>query len=245
MLIINFGNKEHGRYAHRRKNKLPVKVIHGVALGIHRRVHIIHSGGKGGRQHHDKPNGGQDHHQRQERQVNRPMGQLLFDGHVPLCFSGHGTPLLCRRKKPCLNCVSVHHSHKCQQAECYRNACEGKHNTHLAPAAQLQMVVQGRHTENPLAVGELEIAHLNDIAHGFGDIDDPHQHQDQRNIQGKRHSAHRAPQEQGSGVPHEHLGGVEVIHQEAQQTSCQRPGENAHRPQLPGKLVCGAQLPPL
>ena len=38
-------------------------------------------------------------------------------------------------------------------------------------------------------------------------------------IQGKGQAAHHTAQEQGAGVPHEHLGGMEVIDQEGGQTA--------------------------
>ena len=42
----------------------------------------------------------------------------------------------------------------------------------------------------------LNICHLDDVTHGLGDIDDAHQDQDQRHIQGVGQSADRAAQEQ-------------------------------------------------
>ena len=83
-------------------------------------------------------------------------------------------------------------------------------------------MVQRSHFKDALAVAELEIGHLNDIAEGFGNIDDAHQNQNQGHIQGIGQAAHRAAQKQRTGVAHKHLGGMEVIDQEAKQTAHQR-----------------------
>ena len=56
-------------------------------------------------------------------------------------------------------------------------------------------MMQRGHLENTLSVGELEICHLDNVTHGLGDIDDAHQDQDQRHIQGVGQSADRAAQE--------------------------------------------------
>ena len=82
-------------------------------------------------------------------------------------------------------------------------------------------------------MGELKVDHLNDVAEGLGDIDDAHRHQHQRRVQGKGQAAHRAPQKQGAGIPHEHLGRVEVIQQETHQGPGQRTGKHAQCPLLP------------
>ena len=88
-------------------------------------------------------------------------------------------------------------------------------------------MVQRRHLEDALAVGQLEVAHLDDVGQRLADVDDAHQNQHQRHIVGKGQRRHRAAQKQRPGVAHEHLGGVVVIHQKAQQTAHQRAGEHA------------------
>ena len=86
-------------------------------------------------------------------------------------------------------------------------------------------MVQRRHLEHPLAVRQLEVAHLNDIGQRFTDVDEAHQNQHQRHVVGKSQRRHRAAQKQGAGVAHEHLGGIVVIQQKAHQTPEQRRAE--------------------
>ena len=76
------------------------------------------------------------------------------------------------------------------------------------------------------ALGELEIAHLENDGYGLQDVNQSHQDQDQGHIQGEGHAADRAPQEQGAGVPHKGLGGVEVVAEEAAQSPQQGRGED-------------------
>ena len=49
---------------------------------------------------------------------------------------------------------------------------EGKDNTNFLflPAAHFKMVVNGRHFKHALAVGKLEIADLNNVAHSFANV---------------------------------------------------------------------------
>ena len=94
LLIVDFGNHEHGHHAQHRKAKLPLEIVQRVPLGVHRRVKVVHGGGVGGGQHHDQADGGEQHHQGQEGQVDGPPGQLLFNGQVAFCFFPHGVCLL-------------------------------------------------------------------------------------------------------------------------------------------------------
>ena len=87
------------------------------------------------------------------------------------------------------------------------------------PAAHLKVMVQRRHFENALAVGELEIRHLDDVGQRLTDVNDTHQQQHQRHVVGEGQCRHRAAQKQGAGVAHEHLGGVAVIHQKTAQAA--------------------------
>ena len=93
--------------------------------------------------------------------------------------------------------------------------------------------MQGRHAKDPLSVGQLEVAHLENVGQGLQDVDDAHQDEHQGNIQGEGQSAHRSPQKERASVAHKDLGGVEVIDQESAQPTEQPGGED---PQL--------QLPP-
>jgi hypothetical protein len=94
VLVVDFGDDEHGEHAQQRKSKLPLEKVQRVSLGVDGGVQVIHGRGIGGGQHHDEPHGGEQHHQRQKGQVDGPPGQLLLDGQIPLCFSGHGPLLL-------------------------------------------------------------------------------------------------------------------------------------------------------
>ena len=69
---------------------------------------------------------------------------------------------------------------------------------------------------------QLEVGHLNDVGHGFADIHDTHQQQDQRHIVGKRQCRHSAAQKQRAGIAHEHLGRITVVKQEAKQSAHHR-----------------------
>ena len=88
-------------------------------------------------------------------------------------------------------------------------------------------MVQRSHAEDPLAVGELEISHLQDIGQGLRNVDDAHRDQDQGDIQGERQPAHRSPQKQRAGVPHKDLGRIKIIDQEGAQPSKQGGGKDA------------------
>ena len=103
----------------------------------------------------------------------------------------------------------------------------------LGPAAHLKVVMDGGHLEDAAALvvgaealGELEVPNLEDDGQGLHDVDQTHQHQDQRHIQGKGHTADRAAQEEGAGVAHEDLRRVEVVAEEAQEAADQRGGED-------------------
>ena len=80
-------------------------------------------------------------------------------------------------------------------------------------------MVQGRHAEKALSAGLFEIDYLDDVGQHLHHIDQAHHRDDHWQIQSKGHPAHRAAQEQGARVSHEHLGGVEVIDQEGGQPS--------------------------
>ena len=87
--------------------------------------------------------------------------------------------------------------------------------------------MKGRHPEKAFAVGRFEVDHLDDIRESLQHIDQSHQRDDQGDVQGKGQTTHRPPQEQGAGVPHEHLGWMEVIDQKGGQAA--RQGRRHHR----------------
>ena len=88
------------------------------------------------------------------------------------------------------------------------------------------MVVEGRHAEEPLAAGLFEVYDLDNIGQNLQDVDESHNRDHQRQVQGEGQAAHRAPQEQGAGVPHEHLGRMEVIDEEGRQSPRQGGGHD-------------------
>ena len=83
-------------------------------------------------------------------------------------------------------------------------------------------------------MGQLEIAHLQDVRKGLDDIDQTHQQQHQGHIQGKGHADHRAAQKQGAGVAHKDLGRVEIIAQKAAQAAQQCRRERGKAPMCRG-----------
>ena len=87
--------------------------------------------------------------------------------------------------------------------------------------------MDGGHLEDPPAVGQLKVYNLYNIGQSFHNVDDPHQQEDQGHVGGEGHPRHRAPQKEGAGVPHEHLGRVGVEEQEGQQPPQQRRREDA------------------
>ena len=92
------------------------------------------------------------------------------------------------------------------------------------------MVVQRSHFEKPLAMGGLEVGHLNDIGHRLGDVDDPHRDQDQRCAEGKAQGRHRAAQEQAARVAHKDLGRMVVVDKERRQPAGHRRREQGLGP---------------
>ena len=60
---------------------------------------------------------------------------------------------------------------------------------------------RGGHKEDPLAVGGFKICHLDDVGKGLGNVDDPHEDEDQGHIVGEGQATHRAAQKKRTGVP--------------------------------------------
>ena len=101
------------------------------------------------------------------------------------------------------------------------------------------MVVQRRHPEDPLPVGQLEIPHLEHDGQGLQHVDAPDHHQQQFRMGPDGHGSHRAPQGQGTGVPHEALGRVMVVNEKAQAAAHDGKGEQRLRQQAAGKADIG------
>ena len=87
-------------------------------------------------------------------------------------------------------------------------------------------MVDGRHLEQTLAVGQLEVADLQDDGQGLADVDDADQDQDQGHIQCEGQAADHAAQEQGAGVAHEDLCRMPVVEQVSDQAAHQCGGND-------------------
>ena len=94
------------------------------------------------------------------------------------------------------------------------------------------MMVEGGHLEDaPALAGEalcdLEIRHLDDVRQGLHDEDEAEGNEDQRHVIGEGQRRDRPAEKEGARVPHEALGGVEVIDNEAAQAPHHAGGEDA------------------
>ena len=81
------------------------------------------------------------------------------------------------------------------------------------------MMVERRHLEYALAVAELEVADLNYVGQSLDDIHDAESDEYQRHIVREGHGGNGSAEEQGAGVAHKHLCGVEIIHKEADEAA--------------------------
>ena len=84
------------------------------------------------------------------------------------------------------------------------------------PSFELKVVVDGRHGEDALAVAQLEAAYLEDYGCSFHNEDAADDDEEDFLRGADRRHAEGAPQGQGAGIPHEDLGRVAVVPQEAQ-----------------------------
>ena len=83
------------------------------------------------------------------------------------------------------------------------------------------MVMQRCHAEEPATpavgvFGGLEHPHLQDHREGFSQQQPPHHQQRPEAVAQQGNGAQGSPHGQGSGVAHEHAGGVAVVQQEPQ-----------------------------
>ncbi len=103
---------------------------------------------------------------------------------------------------------------------------EARDHLRLAPAAQLEVVMQRRHAEDALPAGRLEVA---DLQHDRGGFEQEHaadQHQQQLLLDQDRDDAERGAQRQRSDVAHEDLGGIGVVPKESERGAHQRSAEH-------------------
>ena len=78
-------------------------------------------------------------------------------------------------------------------------------------------MMQGRHPEEPPPSGQLEKKHLEDYGNHLDKINKPDNRYKQlklHHIGGRRH---KAPQRQGTGIPHENAGRIHIKQQKSQQ----------------------------
>src|SRR3954468_13315036 len=95
-----------------------------------------------------------------------------------------------------------------------RDDPEPNHDVDLAPPRQLEVVLQGRHPEHPLA-GGLERDDLDDHGHRDDDEQATEDDGEQRGAGGDREAADEAAQAECAGVAHEDAGRGRVPPQEA------------------------------
>ena len=85
------------------------------------------------------------------------------------------------------------------------------------------------HLKHSLAVGELEISHLDYIRQSFDDIHDAECYEYKRHIVSKGKRRDGAAEKQRAGISHEHLGRVEVIDKKAHKSAEESRGKYAER----------------
>ena len=164
-VIIDHGGEEHRRHADHDPQQLPADIVIAVAF-IGERVHMA------GRIQRGQPDD-QDHHQQHEKRHIEPVGQVeepqptlglscLFAGggqRHELCFLFVFHPVT-RSFPPFFRCLCVQPQQHCAQTAEQRHGREHDHDLVLAPAAQLEVVMQRAHPEQALPMGELEVSDL-------------------------------------------------------------------------------------
>ena len=100
---------------------------------------------------------------------------------------------------------------------------EADNDLGLFPAAQLVVVMQRRHAEDPLAFGGFEITDLHHHGNGFCDEDTAHdeEHDFLTHDHGRRTEC--STNRQRTHIAHEHLGRIRIEPEEAQTGPDQRP----------------------
>ena len=107
-----------------------------------------------------------------------------------------------------------------------RDDPEPDHDGDLLPAEQLEVVVQRRHPEQPFALGELEVADLQDHRQRL-DHEQPAEQDEQELGAGQdREPGQRAAERERAGVAHEDLGRRGVPPQEAEAGAGDRGGDD-------------------
>ena len=90
----------------------------------------------------------------------------------------------------------------------------------LAPSAELEMMVKRAHFEHPFP-GELEGSHLDNDGKRFQYENHAQENEKELCPGHNGNTCNGAAQSQGTGVPHENLGGMVVEEKEADAGACQ------------------------
>ncbi len=88
-------------------------------------------------------------------------------------------------------------------------------------------MVDRAHLEKALAVGQLEIAHLQDDREHFAEIHNTERQQQNGHFGGEHQSADNAAEEERTGVAHEYLGRVEIPNEKAEARTGDRRAERS------------------
>src|SRR5271166_1881429 len=106
-----------------------------------------------------------------------------------------------------------------------RDDPEAQDDLRLRPCPQLEMMVDGRHQEDPFA-RQLEVDDLDHDRQRLDHEDPAEQDQEQLGLCHDRHARDRAAQPQRAGVPHEDRGGEGVEPEKADAPADQAAGEH-------------------
>ena len=118
---------------------------------------------------------------------------------------------------------------ECQDTEDGGNKDKDPYDLDLLPPALFKVVVEGCHLEDALAVGQLEIDPLEEAGQHLDDEHEARQHEEKQLACHDTAAHDDRSQEQGSGVTHEHFGGVVVVDQKAQDTTQESGTHATHR----------------
>ena len=97
-----------------------------------------------------------------------------------------------------------------------RGGRKGEQNDYfdLAESALLKVMVDRRHFEEPLSVGQLEVRHLKDDGYRLEYVNESGDYDDERIAEYERASADDRSEIKASRVSHKHSRRVEIVHEE-------------------------------
>src|SRR5215207_4229264 len=117
------------------------------------------------------------------------------------------------------------------------------HDGHLSPVEQLEVVVDGRHLEQPAALRDLEKTDLQDDRHHLDHQQATENDQQQFGTSEDRHSREGAAERQGSRVAHEDLGRLRIPPQKAETGARQRDRDHREVVRVPHLIAFGPGRP--